>query len=181
MADWDRMAPPSTSFRKSRPILYGYLGLGIAATLQGVATAVHFATQPEQLPAWVLWSIGLSCVALVWVGVFFATYAWRRLADERDPITVGPAGLHDRNLSEHPIPWHDISDIRVRSGGRSRRVLTLCLADGARERAGLTLTARIAAVINRRMGYDCWVWLAGTSGTLDRLIAAIEPYAKVHQ
>ncbi len=175
------MALPTTTFQKSTPILYGYLGLGLAATLQGVATAVHFLTQDEQLPAWVLWSIGLTCVALVWAGVFFAGYAWRRLAEERDPITVGPAGLHDRNLSEHPIPWRDISDIRIRSSGRGARVLTLCLAEGARERAAVTRAARVAAVINRRMGYDCWVWLAGTSGTLDRLIAAIEPYAKVHE
>ena len=123
-------------------------------------------------------SIGLA-LFIIAMGYWFAAYSWRRRTDPEDPITVGPAGLHDRALSDRPIAWSDIRNLRVWHSGRGGPVVVFDVAGGADERAGIHERARRASVVNRPFGYTHHVHHMGTDASVDRLVEAIRPYADV--
>lgn len=104
-----------TAFRDRSGLLNFYLVPGDLMMLQGVLTAAYFLYYGDVDFGIELVILGLS-VALAGFGFWFASHAWRRLRDPEPPITIGPAGLHDRAISDLPIPWSDIGDLRVWDG-----------------------------------------------------------------
>ena len=169
---------PVTVFKDRRWLLVLYLVLGAILLVQGIATAAYFILIERQQGGVTVIAVGLS-VFVAWLGYWFASYAWRRQRDQQDPIVVGPAGLHDRALSERPIAWSDIRNLRVREDGRSGRLVVFDLADGAGARAGILKRAQRATFANRPFGYTHHIHGMGTDASLDRLIAAIAPYMDV--
>lgn len=169
--------PAITVFRNSTVLLTVFLVGGGLMMLQGVLTAGYFLYygEAEGWLAPVLY--GLSA-ALFGFGLWFAAYARRRLRDPEPPITIGPAGLHDRAISDRPIPWSDIRNLQVWHG-RGGPVVAFDLADGASERTGVRQTAHVSATISRGVGHNYHIRSMGTDATVERLIAAIAPYAEV--
>ncbi len=167
-----------TVFKDRRRLLGIYLFLGVFFILQGAATTIWFFYADDVEPGLRLVAIGLG-VFIVFVGYWFAGYAWRRRTDPQDPITIGPAGLHDRALSENPIPWSDIRNLRVWHSGRGGPVVVFDVAEGADARAGIHPRARRAAIANRPFRYTHHVHHMGTDASVDRLVEAIRPYADV--
>lgn len=180
MADLPRRgsaAPTITVFKDRRGWLTVYLVLGIAFIVQGIATAIYFLFFDDGESRLRFAGVGMSAF-LGWLGYWFGIYGWRRLRDPENPITVGPAGIHDRALSERPIAWDDIRHLHLWTG-RGGPVVVFDLADGADQRAGILPRARRAAIANRPFGYTHHVHVMGTDASLDRLLGAIAPYAEV--
>lgn len=169
--------PLITHFKDRRRLLGVFLILGAAFVVQGIATAIFFIQDRGSEGGLKIVAIGLA-LFIVWLGYWFASYAWRRRSDPEDPIVVGPAGLYDRALSEQPIAWSDIRNLHVWRG-RGGPVVVFDVAEGASERAGIRKRALRAAIANRPFGYTHHVHSMGTDASTDRLIEAIAPYAEV--
>lgn len=175
-------AAPTTVFRRRKWVLIIYLVFGIAIAVQGVATAVWFVLFAEGMDdAW--WfrpvAVGLA-LFLVWLGYFFGAAAFRRLGDREEPIVIGPRGLHDRAISERPIPWRAIRDLHIWDGGsRGGRCVVFDLEPGAERSAGVNVRVRNSAPVNRRFGYGYRIHTLGTDASIERLTQAIAPYATV--
>jgi hypothetical protein len=172
-------AAPTTIFRRRKWLLIVYLVFGLFIAVQGIASAIWFATARE-VEGWLRpVSIGLA-LFLVWLGYFFAAAALRRLRSNEAPITISAAGLHDRAVSARPIPWTDIRDLHVWDGGaRGGKIVVFDLTAEAAERAGVHARVRVSTGVNRPFGYGYRVNGLGTDASVDRLIAAIAPYAEV--
>ncbi|MCR4282471.1 MAG: hypothetical protein NUV72_05530 [Bauldia sp.] len=166
-----------TAFRDRSGLLNFYLVPGDLMMLQGVLTAAYFLYYGDVDFGIELVILGLS-VALAGFGFWFASYAWRRLRDPEPPITIGPAGLHDRAISDLPIPWSDVGDLRVWDG-KGGPVVVFDLAEDGAQHAGVRRAAYASAVFSRPFGYSFHVRSMGTDATIDRLIEAIAPYAAV--
>ena len=145
--------------------------------LQGGATAIYFLYYDDVEHGLELVMFGLAA-ALAGFGYWFASYGWRRLRDPEPPITIGPAGLHDRALSARPIPWRDIGNLHVWNG-QGGPVVAFDLAEGAGERAGVRRGAHVSAAISRLSGHNYHIRSMGTDATMARLVEAIGPYAEI--
>ena len=100
--------------------------------------------------------------------------------DPEAPITINAAGLHDRAISARPIPWTDIRGLHVWDGGsRGGKLLVFDLAAEAAERAGVNARVRVSTAANRPFGYGYRVNGLCTDASVDKLVAAIAPYAEV--
>lgn len=55
------------------------------------------------------------------------------------------------------------------------------LVDGAGEPAGVKRGALVSAAISRELGHNYHIRSMGTDATIDRLAAAIAPYAEVRR
>lgn len=108
-----------TTFRDRPWRLRFFLVLGGAMMVQGVATATYFLVTGDA-DFWFAVTIHGLSAALIGFGFWFASYAWRRLRDPEPPIMIGPAGLHDRAISEQPIPWSDLRNFVVWEGAAAR-------------------------------------------------------------
>lgn len=167
-----------TTFRNRHWLLIVFLLLGVGMIIQGVATAAYFLVfDDEPMPIFRVVILGLSA-ALFGFGLWFAAYARRRLADPEPAIVIGPAGLHDRAISERPIPWREIRNLTVWHG-RGGPVVAFDLADGAAERAGVKRGAHVSAAVSRTLGHNYHIRSMGTDASVERLVAAISPYAPV--
>jgi hypothetical protein len=166
-----------TVFRERTGILSFHLILGGMMMLQGVLTAIFFIYYGSDEIGITVTAVGLS-LFLAWAGYWFAGHAWRRMRDPENPITIGPAGLYDRAISERPIAWSDIRNLHVWDG-KGGPVVVFDLAEGAEERAGVYDRVRLSAPVNRPFGYDYRVHSIGTDATIEALVEAIAPYAEV--
>jgi hypothetical protein len=173
-----RPAPRITTFRERSGILSFFLIFGGMMMLQGVLTAIFFFFFAGEEAWFTSVAVGVS-LFLVWVGYFFAAKAWRRLRDHEDPITIGPAGLLDRSVSERPIPWSDITNLHIFTTGRGGSCVVFDLVDGAAERAGVHANVRRSAVVNRAFVYSYQIQHFGTEANVERLVEAIAPFAEV--
>jgi hypothetical protein len=180
MTAGDRRASAATItvFKDRRRLLGFYLVFGGLIALQGIATAIYFHQSDDTEPGLRYVAIGLS-LFMTYMGYWFAIYAWRRRTDPENPIIVGPAVLHDRALSERPIAWSDIRNLRVWHSGRGGPVVVFDVAAGANQRAGIRQRAQVAAIANKPFRYTHHVHAMGTDASIDRLVAAIAPYAEV--
>jgi hypothetical protein len=166
-----------TEFNGRGGWLWLYVVLGAAFVVQGIASAVYFTFFEDGEVQLRLFGAAMS-LFLLWLGGWFASYGWRRIRDPEKPITVGPAGIHDRALSERAIAWSDIRNLHVWTG-RGGPIVVFDVADGADERAGIFNRAKRARIANRPFGYTHHVHSMGTDASIDRLIEAISPYAEV--
>lgn len=169
-----------TTFRNRGWLQSLYLIFGCAIAVQGIATAGYFLFVGEAEPGFFA-VIMLLAAALVLFGLWFASQSLRRLRDPEPPITIGPMGLHDRAISLKPIPWQDIRDLRVWNGGRGGPVVGFELDDAAAERAAVRPRVKAAAAVNRPFGYGYRIHHMGTDANVERLVAAIAPYAEVRE
>jgi hypothetical protein len=167
----------TTVFTARRWLLVVYVVLGAVFILQGSLTALFFLIQDADGLGMKVLSIAIS-LFLAWLGYWFAAMGVRRLRDRDSPIVIGPAGLHDRALSERPIPWRDIVNLRVWHG-RGGPILTFDLAPGGEERAGIHRRVRPSVPLNRQFGYSYHVHAMGTDAGIDRLVDAVSPFANV--
>ena len=154
-----------------------HIVMGILFVIQGTVTAIFFIFFAGAEPGMTWTAVGIS-LFLAWVGWWFGSHAWRRMRDPENPITVGPAGLHDRAISERPIAWGDFRNLHVWDG-KGGPVVVFDLAEGAEERAGVFERVRLSVPFNRPFQYDYRVHSIGTDATIDALLAAIAPYAEV--
>ncbi|MCB1497162.1 MAG: hypothetical protein KDJ86_15340 [Bauldia sp.] len=167
-----------TLFRTRPRVLLFYFVLGLIFVVQGVATAGYFVIFDDGA-GFQLIGIGLSLFLAV-VGIVFAGYAALRIRDRHPPITIGPNGLHDRIISERPIPWEDIGDLRIWPGSRGGPAVVFDLAEGAEDRASVYRRARVEAEFNRAAGgYSYQIHPIGTDADVDRVVEAIRPFAQV--
>ena len=173
----ERPGTTITVFRERTGMLTFHFILGGLFILQGTLTAIFFLFFAGEEPGITTVSVGIS-LFLAWVGYWFAGHAWRRMRDPENPITIGPAGLYDRAISERPIAWSDIRNLHVWDG-KGGPVVVFDLAEGAEERAGVYDRVRLSAPVNRPFGYDYRVHSIGTDATIEALVEAIAPYAKV--
>jgi hypothetical protein len=183
MSGWEgpaerRGATPTTRFKARPRLLWFYVVFGCLLVVQGIATAYHFYPQVQLEPWFRTTALGLS-VFVALLGAWFATAALRRLRDPETPITVGPAGLHDRALSEAPIAWRDIVEPRILHTGRGGDILAFDLVEGGEERAGVYRRVRATAEVNRRFGYGYQVHCMGTDAWPQTVAAAMAPYVHV--
>lgn len=170
---------PTTVFRRRKWVLIVYLVFGLFIAVQGIASAIWFATARE-VEGWLRpVSIGLA-LFLLWLGYFFAAASFRRLLSNEAPITISATGLHDRAISARPIPWADLRDLHVWDGGsRGGQLVVFDVAAEAAGRAGVHARVRVATAANRPFGYGYRIHGLGTDASVDRLVAAIAPYAEV--
>jgi hypothetical protein len=173
-----RSASPTVGFRVRPLLLRFYVVFGSLLVVQGIATAFHFYPQYRIEPWLRITALGLSAF-IAFMGAWFALAALRRIRDPEMPITVGPAGLHDRALSEEPIAWSDIVEPRLLRAGRGGVILAFDVAEGGEERAGIHGRARAAAEVNRRFGYGYQVHCMGTEAWPQTVAAAMAPYIRV--
>jgi hypothetical protein len=170
-----------TVFRERTGILSFHLILGGMMMLQGVLTAIFFIFYGSDEIGITVTAVGLS-LFLAWAGYWFAGHAWRRMRDPANPITIGPAGLYDRAISERPIAWGDVRNLHVWADvTRGGPVVVFDLAEGAAERAGVHPRVQHTAPINRPFGYDYRIHSIGTDATIEALVEAIAPYAEVNR
>lgn len=170
--------PAITVFRDRSRLLTVHVVMGVFFIGQGLATAAWFTVTDEADELWLrLTAIGVS-LFLAWVGWWFASHAFRRLRDPENPIVVGPSGLYDRALSARPIAWSDFRNLHVWTG-KGGPCLVFDLAEGAEERAGVHPRVRFSTKFNRPFGYTYRVHSIGTEASVERLVAAIAPYAEV--
>lgn len=167
-----------TVFHARRLALTVYLLLGAGILIQGLATATYFVwfDKPEFPFGPVIFGLSAFMVAL---GGWFASYSWRRLRDPQPPITIGPAGLHDRIVSTRPIPWRHVSNLAVHHVGRGGNIIIFDLAPEATDACGVRRRMRAMAMINKAFGYSYRLHQMGTDATPERLVAAIQPHAAV--
>lgn len=165
-----------TAFRKKPAILAVFLAMGAAFTVQGLASAVFLGSADDLEPPLRSMVLGVS-LFLAGVGFWFAAQALRRLRGPEQAIVIGPAGLHDGLISDAPIPWRLIRDLRVARGARGSSVLAFDLEGN--ERGGIHWWPRLVEPVNRAFGYGYYVFVMGTEANVDRLAAAIAPYRPV--
>jgi hypothetical protein len=171
--------PAITVFRDRSRLQNFHLVMGVFFIIQGLATAAWFTFGDHGLDeTWVLVAAVGCSLFLAWVGLWFASQAFRRLRDPENPIVIGPAGLHDRAISARPIPWQDIRNMHLWTG-KGGPVVGFDLSDGAAERAGVHPRVRFSVKFNRPFGYDYRIHSMGTDADIDQLVAAITPYAEV--
>lgn len=155
---------------------------GVFVITQGLLTILYFRAYPEDIDA-VRWFVvmGLSIVAIC-SGFYLAIYAFKRMHDHRPPIMIGPAGLHDRSVSERAIAWRDVADVRWRSGGRGGPYIEFEIQPGSENRAGIWPARRRMASLARRFGYLGYrIHHTGTDATPDSLMAAVNVYFRVRR
>lgn len=157
-----------------------YLAIGAAVFVQGLATGTYFAFADHRAEGLAYVMLGLS-VALALVGLWFCGQALRRLRDPEPPIVIGPRGIHDRAISLRPIPWSEIRNLAVHRGARSGPHIGFDLDDVAAELAEVRPRVRAASRANRVFGYGYRIHHMGTTANVERLIAAIAPYADVNR
>jgi hypothetical protein len=171
--------PPAriTVFREHSGILSVYLIFGGMVALQGVLTAIYFLFFADEELGLTTVIVGIA-LFMIWMGYYFGMKSWRRLRDQENPITIGPAGLLDRSISERPIPWADIRNLHIYSG-RGGPCVVFDLVDGAEERAGVYPNVRRSAPVNRAFLYSYHIQHFGTDADVDKLVEAIAPFAEV--
>ena len=109
----------------------------IAAIPAGAAFALGaFGEQdpPSQLLGWFLAVLGVAGAVLM----------FRQLRQTGPVIEIGPAGFHDRRLSNAPIPWPLIAGVTTKGEGENRN-LVLAMSDATAHqylRAGFTRSMR---------------------------------------
>lgn len=167
---------PVTSFRKRPPVLVFWIVFGLFCTLQGIATAAFVAQSDDMDKTLKIVTAGLG-LFLAAIGLWFAAHAWRRLRGPDDAIVIGPAGLHDRLISDRPIPWPAIRNIHVRPTARGGSIVAFDLDDETR--TGVHWWPRLGEPVNRLLGYGYYILVMGTDASVERLAAAILPFAPV--
>jgi hypothetical protein len=155
-----------------------YLAIGAAVFVQGLATGTYFLLADHQAEGFAYVMLGLA-FALTLIGLWFCSQALRRLRDPEPPIVIGPRGIHDRAISLRPIPWTEIRNLAVHRGSRSGPHIGFDLDEIAADVAEVRPRVRAAARVNRLFGFSYRVHHMGTTANVDRLIAAIAPYASV--
>lgn len=177
-----RMQQRITVFRTRRGPLDLWLVLGAFTTVQGVATFIYFYGYAEDVEQ-PLRSVSLGlAAALVFFGLYFFTYSVGRMRDLDPPIVIGPAGLHDRWVSERPIPWEQIRRIMVLSGGRGGPYIVFDLSEEDADRAGVWPLRHEMGRLSRRIaGYGFRIHHTGTEATPALLVEAIRPYREVER
>lgn len=171
---------PETAFQVNRITAWIWVIFGFAAALYGIAIVVYFAYLTEDVVAPVKVSVAVCGGVLTFIGQYFAREALCRLRDPQAPIVIGLAGLHDRALTAHPVPWSAISGVAIRFANRGGRFVALEIAPAALDTSGAHLGPRIEALFNRALGYPGFrIHMLGVKADPDRLIAAITPYARV--
>lgn len=167
-----------TVFRPRGFALALYLLVGLAVVAQGLATAAYFTwyDAPEYPFGPILLALSGFMVVL---GLWFSVNAVRRLRDPDPPIVIGPSGLHDRVISERPVPWRSVSNISLFNAGRGGLIVVFDIAPDALTASGVRRRARVAARINGTFGYRYRLNHMGTDANPARLVAAIRPYAPI--
>jgi hypothetical protein len=165
-----------TAFRKRPAILIVFVVMGAAFIGQGLATAAFLGTASDLERPLRSVMVGVS-LFLAGVGFWFAAQALRRLRGPEQAIVIGPAGLHDWLISDQPIPWRLIRNLRVARGTRGSSVLAFDLEGN--ERGGIHWWPRLVEPVNRTFGYGYYVFVMGTEANVDRLAAAVERYRPV--
>lgn len=97
----DQLSDDRVSFCWSRGAL-----LATAALMAGIgALGLLMLLQPESM---------VRAAGLAWFCAFalFAGLLLARLADTKPVVTISAAGIHDRRISEAPIPWHALADVQ---------------------------------------------------------------------
>ena len=167
---------PVTTFRKRRPVLVFWIVFSLFFIIQGIATAAFLAQSGDMDETLKVVTVGLG-LFLAAVGLWFAAHAWRRLRGPEAAIVIGPAGLHDRLISDQPIPWPAIRNIHVRPTARGGSIVAFDLADEAR--TAVHWWPRLGEPVNRLLGYGYYILVMGTDASVERLAAAILPFALV--
>jgi len=166
-------------FRGRATTLVFFMLLGCATMVQASLTALYFIYYSQRSAVGTAMII-LFCALFVLAGWWFFMQGWRRMHDPADAITISPAGLHDRALSERPMAWSDIIDLRLQPAGRGGPVIVFDLAEGGAERAGVWPRILRAARLNQRMlGFSYRIHHTGTEADAGSLVWAITPYAEV--
>ncbi|WP_290542037.1 hypothetical protein [Aestuariivirga sp.] len=91
----------------------------------------------------------LMGVVLAVVGAVMAGHCWRSARLAGNAIEMTGAGLMDRRLSAHPIPWEAVS-WKVIFNGRSY-ALQMDIAEPARSAAAIAWPARALGVFSRML------------------------------
>jgi hypothetical protein len=128
-----------------------------------------------------LWYVaGGLAASIVAFGTAYAVYAVRELRAHGPAIAIGPAGLHDRRISELPIPWEAVRRVdSIRYGAMGTKVMFEIDA-GQEPQFGVRLGPRIKSRINRALGlagYD--LIQMGNEASTKTLVAAISPFKTV--
>jgi hypothetical protein len=180
MSPLHQTTTPETVFAVSRVTATLWVIFGGAAALYGVAIVIYFGYFAEDAGASIKASVAFCGGVLVFIGQYFAREALRRLRGGQAPIVIGPAGLHDRELSERPVPWSAISSVAIRTAPRGGRFVVLEIARGAVDASGVRLAPRVEAPCNRALGYPGYrIHMLGVNADPDSLVAAMAPYVAV--
>jgi hypothetical protein len=130
-----------------------------------------------------LWWMSAAIIAFAFAyPPYIGSYIAVRWGKPAPPIAIGPDGLYDRALTKRPIPWSAFKEARiVRTYGRAAG--THFMFDVRPGHSGLppfTLFARVTTGLNKALGFPAHqVWTLGTDASVDKLAAAVEPYAPV--
>lgn len=116
----------------------------IAVGLLFAAAGYDLLSPQENGGATVLILMGL---VLTLAGLIMAAHCWRISRLSGNAIEMTEAGLLDRRLSEHPIPWGALS-WKVIFNGRSY-ALQMDVAEPARSAARITWSARALGLFSR--------------------------------
>lgn len=167
-------------FHERTGLLTIWLCLGVFVVVQGLLTIVYFKFYADEIETGLRWVMFGLAISLVCFGLYFLTYAASRLRDQQAPIVIGPSGLHDRHVSDRPIAWSDVVDVRLFSGGRGGPYVVFEVKPGSEDRAGIWPVRRMIASLVRLFGYPGYrVYHMGTDATPDSLVSAIGRYSKV--
>jgi hypothetical protein len=179
MNDVRQEKPAQVEFRQNRLTAAAWVVFASALALQGGATIAYFQYFAGPVEPFIRTAVLICGAGLIWFGWQFGGEALRRLRDPRPPVVIGPAGLHDRAVSERPVPWSAIGAVAIRYAYRGGRFVAFDIAPHALDASGVRLGARIEAAVNRALGYPGYrIHMVGVDADPDRLLAAIAPHAK---
>ncbi|MBS1998429.1 MAG: hypothetical protein JSS86_19025 [Cyanobacteria bacterium SZAS LIN-2] len=89
--------------------------------------------------------------------------------------TISESGLILRSLGLGPIPWREISSVRIETNGDGGAVLCLTLKDEAPYLRQMPLLRRVAAFLRRTMGYSSFaIYALGSKPESEAIIAEIQ-------
>lgn len=114
--------------------------------------------------------IGWGWASIAFFGLCSIVIA-RRLADDGDQVTIGPAGIFSKQWSDQTILWSDIVDVSVWEYRRQKSII-LKLKDPSRY-PSTTVLGKLAAANRMLTGGDLPISLTGTDGQFDDAMAAI--------
>jgi hypothetical protein len=174
-------AVPSVAFGLSHIPLAIHAFLAVLLFGLGINGIVIVLLDPKTDPT--LWWMAALVIAFCMIyPPYIGTYVVMRWCNRAPPIRIGPDGLLDRGLTDRPIPWSAFKSVRiVRTGGRAPGThFMFDLQPGRSDVPPFKFFARVTTVLNRAMGFPAHqVWCLGTDASVDKLVAASEPYVPI--
>ncbi len=115
-------------------------------------------------------------------GLFLCIAIFLRLYYASGPLTIGPQGIRDVNVSAEFIPWAAIESIKTETNPDTGRFLVLKIYPGWEGKLSLTKTADFDKWAAKSLGRDgLSIGVTDLAMSLDQLFECVSAYANAYR